>query len=144
MAKADSGASRHYIRTQDTPVLNNVQPTSNGPLVNLPNNSTIKAEHIGHLPFDSTQISPTATKAYALPGLASASLLSLGQLCDDNCKVILDQHKLQLYKDDKIILQGHRNVIDGLWDIPIKNYFITQSIEAHKNYFNTQQTEVNQ
>ena len=54
-----------------------------------------------------------------LPGLKSASLISIGQLCDDDCDVLLNKTKLVAIKDNKIILKGTRNYSDGLWDIPI-------------------------
>ena len=43
----------------------------------------------------------------------------MGQLCDDGCKVVLDQHDLAVVKNKTVILRGKRNKTDGLWDIPI-------------------------
>ena len=54
-----------------------------------------------------------------LPALKSSSLVSLGQLCDDQCVVLLSNKDLHVIKDNKIIMQGKRNPTDGLWDIPI-------------------------
>ena len=56
-----------------------------------------------------------------LPELKSASLVSLGQLCDDGCTVVLTKPKLYAMKNNKVILQGDRNHRDGLWDINIAN-----------------------
>ena len=54
-----------------------------------------------------------------LPGLKSALLISIGQLCDDGCNVLLNNKKLLAIKNKAIILKGDRNYSDGLWDIPI-------------------------
>ena len=40
-------------------------------------------------------------------------------MCDDDCIAILDKNEINILKGKKIILKGHRNNIDGLWDIPI-------------------------
>ena len=54
-----------------------------------------------------------------LPGLKSSSFLSLGQLCDDNCNILLTKHHLHTIKNGKEILRGYRNYQDGLWDVPL-------------------------
>ena len=72
----------------------------------------------GQLPL-SKHLSTTACNAIVLPNLQSSSLISLGQLCDDNCVVTLDKKNLQVKKNNKVIMNGIRNKNDGLWDIPI-------------------------
>ena len=52
--------------------------------------------------------------------LRSASLISLGQLCDNNCDVLLQKKFLHVFKNNKKILHGVRNFTDGLWDIYLK------------------------
>ena len=60
-------------------------------------------------------------------------MLSIGQLCDDGCIAIFEKSKLLILKSGEIILSGHRNLTDGLWDIPFKqkrmhkiNYIISR------------------
>ena len=91
---------------------------TNGPTVYLPNMDTIQTTHMGKLPFN-TQLSNIAITANVLLSLKSASLISLGQLCDDNCNISLDKRAIKVYKNNKKILQGPRNYTDGLWDINI-------------------------
>ena len=55
-----------------------------------------------------------------LPHLKSALLISIDQLCDDNCDVVLNKEKLYAFKQSKLILEGNRNFSDGLWDIPVQ------------------------
>ena len=66
-----------------------------------------------------------------LPNLKSSSLLSMGQICDNGCKVVLAQHDLAVVKNNHIILRGKRNKIDGLWDIPIEKTTILTNNFGH-------------
>jgi hypothetical protein len=49
--------------------------------------------------------------------MTNLSLISIGQLCDDDCVAILDKRRLQVFKNNECILIGPRNKTDGLWDI---------------------------
>ena len=98
IAKGDSVASGHYWREEDVDCLQNVI-NKNGPDVNLPESSQINATQQDRLPLPSS-LSKKASTAVVLPPLKNSSLISLGQLCDYNCKVILDKKKLYVEKDD--------------------------------------------
>ena len=79
---------------------------------------TIQTTHTGKLPFN-PQLSNIAITANVLPSLKSASLILLGQLCNDDCNISLDKRAIKVYKNNKKILQGPRNYTYGLWDINI-------------------------
>ena len=96
------------------------------PDVHQPDNMVLKTQGTGLVPIDET-LSPEATRAMILPELKSSSLISMGQLCDDNCLVILSKKKLTVLKDNKMVLEGTRNKKDDLWDIPIYKTTITES-----------------
>ena len=117
-AKGDSGATNHYAMLDDEDVLENVHDTTNGPTVTLPNGDTLTSTRAGYLPLPA-ELSTSAKKATLLKNLKSATLISFGQLCDDGCEVILNKKVCDIYKNNKIILQGTRNRFDGLWDIPL-------------------------
>ena len=85
----------------------------------------------GQLPIKN--LSTTATTAHVLPNLKSASLLSMGQLCDDDCIVTLDKSKMTVEKNNKIILEGTRNINDGLWDIQLDTNPLTANVIIQKN-----------
>ena len=89
IAKGDSGASNHYFCSEDRNVLTNVTTTL-GPDVHQPDNTVLKTQGTGLVPIDDT-LSPEAKKAMILPELKSSSLISMGQLCDDDCLVILSK-----------------------------------------------------
>ena len=113
--KGDSGASNHYIAPTDHNILTNVHHNS-AINVQLPDTSTLTSTHSGLLTIP--HVSSQATIAHVLPGLKNTSLLSLGQLADDGCVILLNKHHLQVFKNFEMILQGHRNKTDGLWDVP--------------------------
>ena len=115
--KGDSAATSHYIRPEDKDCLSKIINYS-GPSVTLPDADKIAPSHQGTLNIHSN-LSHAATVGTVLPQLKSASLLSLGQLCDDGCDVLLHKNNLYALKDKEIILQGFRNKTDGLWDIPV-------------------------
>ena len=89
LLKADSGASQHYIRPQDCTMLQNMKDVS-GPSVYLPDMTKITADRTGLLPIP--HLSSSARSAHVFPNLKSASLLSLGQLCDDDCLILLNKY----------------------------------------------------
>ena len=104
IAKGDSAASHHYWKSEDQQILDNVT-NAIGPSVQLPNNKSLQSTQQGEIPL-SHALSTTGKHAMILPGLKSASLISLGQLCDDKCTLILDEQKLLAIKNNQIILRG--------------------------------------
>jgi hypothetical protein len=104
--------------TKDQQALANLHDTPDGPSVTLPDSTNIQATQSGQLPFHPS-LSHRAKTAHILAGITDSSLISLGQLCDDDCVAILDKHKLKVFKDSTCILAGTRNTQDGLWDIPV-------------------------
>ena len=116
IAKGDSGATNHYFALQDAHGLDDTDTTDAGIEVTLPTKATVTSTHQGHLPF--SNLSKHATKTEVFPDLHH-SLISLGQLCDDDCLVLLHKKKLIAAKDGKIVLTGDRNQYDKLWDIPL-------------------------
>ena len=123
-AKGDSAASKNYWRPQDAHILENIVQYQ-GPSVLLPNNESIASTKKGQLPL-SPNLTKAAKTAQILPQLASSSLISLGQLCDDDCIVLLHKKVLLAIKNKEVILQGIRNPIDQLWDIPVSKEIITE------------------
>ena len=73
--------------------------------VTLLNTEPIKSTLLGTLPLSNELISK-AKEATVLPSLYSFSLISLGQLYNDDCYVYLDKNELNVYKNDKLLLKG--------------------------------------
>ena len=85
IAKGDSAASDHYWRKKDKHCLTNIVPHITPPIL-LPNKDTVTGTEKGNVPMHPL-ISKSASTAKILPELKSASLISIGKLCDDNCQV---------------------------------------------------------
>ena len=95
-----------------------------GPTVMIRNGNSITATKQGTLPL-LPLLSLAAKKTAILPQLKSSSLISLGQLADDGCTIVLDYKKLTGIKKNEIVLEGVRNSSDGLWDIPVHKQLLT-------------------
>ena len=119
MAEGDSAASRHYIRPQDAGGLLDIAQPETPVEVTLHNLETLTSELEGKLPLDEQLLSAKARTATVLNGLGSASLISLGQLCNDGCTVVLTRTTLRVCKAGKVLIQGPRNWNDRLWDIEL-------------------------
>ena len=120
ITKIDSGASGNYLRHQDQHIAKYKQNINNGPAVTLPDNTDIRPSSKGHLNLPG--LSPSATNSYIFPDLKSASLLSVGQLCDDGCDVTFTSHDVKAIKNGQEILVGSRNWNDRLWDVKFDNH----------------------
>jgi hypothetical protein len=46
-------------------------------------------------------------------------LISLKQLCDDNCVALFTKYDVKIYKDGKVIIVGKRSPHSGLWTVPL-------------------------
>ena len=110
--KYDTGATRNYIRGQDTIVLNKPQPTTIGPRVCLPDKSIIQPTLSGHIPLPMLQ--SEATQAHAYPNLKSSRILSIGQLCDSDSSALFTKKDATIFNSYKTTtLNRTRNTYDG-------------------------------
>ena len=128
VAKADSGASNNYWHQQDAAFLENITHNSSINTL-LPNAQSITSKKQGQLTLHPS-LSTQSQQAIVLPQLKSASLISLGQLCDDQCIVLLNKKKILVCKNNKEIINGHRNPNNGLWDIPIRSNYVNHPLIA--------------
>ena len=96
IAKVDSGTFRHCFTMKDRHALENpIQHIKHGPQVYLPNGTHVSATEAGNLPLHPA-LTSQATKAHVFPALISSSLISIGQLCDDNCTTVLNKNELKI------------------------------------------------
>ena len=116
--KADTGASKTYVRPTDKKILQQRRSIANGPQVQIPNGANMRTIESGLLPLH-TILSDKARTGNVIDGLNNASLLSIGQLCDDNCIAVFDKRCLHIFKNGILVIWGLRNWTDGLWDVTI-------------------------
>jgi hypothetical protein len=75
-------------------------------------------------------LSTKAQSAYVLNKLQTGTLISLGQLCDDDCIAIFNKYKVRIIKQNEVIITGKR-MTNGLWSIPIKHTTNPQVLQAN-------------
>ena len=89
-----------------------------GPDVVIPNNSTIVVTNQGDLPL-SNKLSMAARNTMILPGLKSASLISIGQLCDNECDVLPNKKKTYCNKKQIDCASGNTKLFG--WTVGYSN-----------------------
>ena len=95
--KAESGASKHFVKTVNKKILLDIQKAHSTTVV-LPDETNLRTEQKGTLPI-SNLLSKEAQQGHVLHGLSNSSLLSIGQLCDNKCIAIFDKRTLHVLKN---------------------------------------------
>ena len=85
--------------------------------VRLPNGDKLQNTHECFLPIP--QLPKGSITARIFPGLHTASLLSIGELCDAGCKATFLQYTLRIKYRKEIILTGVRNFTTGMWEVKL-------------------------
>ena len=104
-AFVDNGTSLHYFKVNA--LLQDVQHINDRVSVTLLNNETILSTHCGYLPI--IGLTQAAQQAEILPGLEMSSLLSVSQLYDGGCIVVLTETEARVTKYYNIIFCTKRN-----------------------------------
>jgi len=95
----------------DTP-LNNQKPINNGPNVLLPDNTIIKASHIGNMTIPNL---PNKAKiGYKFPDIKK-SLLSISAICNAGGSAIFTNDKVYIFFNNNLIIKGIRDRTTRLW-----------------------------
>jgi hypothetical protein len=92
-------------------------PISNGPTVLSASGDIMRSRVSGLLPL-SPLLSDTAQKAFVLDDLRTGTLVSLAQLCDDDCIAVFSKFDVKILKNNQVIITGVRTD-NGLWSIPL-------------------------
>ena len=100
ITKADTGATNRYWRKKDISILENVTE-KRGPPVQLPNSEVIHSTARGVIPL-SLELSNDAKETMILPKLTSSNLISLGQLYDDDCEILLNKNEMRVIKTTRL------------------------------------------
>ena len=107
---------------------NNMTTTPAAPLkVGCPNGQAIISTTKTQLAIP--QILEIANSARVFEGLKTGNLLSIGQLCDSNCKATFTKEQVVITNDhDNVVLTGPRDNRTGLWtvDVPLSNQSTSQ------------------
>ena len=99
-------------------VLITIKKIMYGSTVQLPNKGTMIVTRKEKIPL-ACSIRAHEKKVHIFDVLHSDSLFYLCQMCDNDCVAILDKNGINIHNSKTLIIKGHRNNKDGLWDIPI-------------------------
>jgi hypothetical protein len=77
----------------------------------------MRATHTAELPIQ--ELPHAARQAHLFPALSSGALLSIGQLCDHGCQAIFNVSTVEIIKNNKSTLKGHRTPTNGMWLIQL-------------------------
>ena len=113
----DSGATGTFVASADVVHLRHPTPTSTGPAVLSASGAVMSSTLHGLLPLSSL-LSPQAQSAFVLDDLKTGTLVSLAQLCDDDCIAVFTKYNVQILKKDTVLITGRRTS-NGLWSIPL-------------------------
>jgi hypothetical protein len=112
---ADTRCTDHFLPS-NCPV-KNMQPTTNGIVVGLPNTSTMQATHTCTLKLPN--LPGAAQSAHIFPKMQSA-LLSIPKLCDAGCTAHFSNTTVVVRTwDGTVVLRGQRDPITKLWEVPL-------------------------
>ena len=99
---ADTGANGNFL-TPAAPCNRKLNTTSDIRAI-MPDGGTIQATYRAHLPFP--QLPSAASTNHVFPHLRN-SLVSIGQICDQDYVALFDKHKMQIYE------KGHNTTTIG-------------------------------
>ena len=112
---ADSSTTGHFCK-MSSPCINK-QPTNDVIKVRLPDRNVIQSTHTALLDLPTL---PLATRtAYIFPELASHSLLSITQLCDNGCTSTFDNKHVCTKHENVVLLRGACHPVTSLYMLPL-------------------------
>ena len=120
MTKAlpDTTATTHYLHPDALPHCSHIVCTTSGPTFQVANGNVIKPDLRANLKM-SNKLSPKAQSPHVFNDITTGSLISMGQLCDDDCITIFTKFDVIVLKHNQVIITGLRDRTNGLWNIPL-------------------------
>ena len=115
--KADSGTTAHFH--QQTSHLKHKSISESNPAAHVivPNGNIMTSTATAHLPLPN--LLPRTTKSHAFTKLASGSLLSVGQICDNDCTAVFNATSVNMYRNQDLrILPMRPPIISGTRNMP--------------------------
>ena len=106
--KVETGASNNFTRIQGLLQLKKLEIIKDNPATIFLDSTIIQPSHKEYLE-PPPSISSLTKASLACPNITNKSLLSIGQLCDDDYIVLFTKAALYIFKNDQIVIQGCRN-----------------------------------
>jgi hypothetical protein len=119
------GATGTFVTPSDTPHLHDVAAVQDGPTILSASGTNMPSTQQGVLRL-SNKLSHSAQTAFVLDDLKTGTLVSLAQLCDDDCIAIFTKYDVKILKENQIIIKGKR-MPNSLWSIPLTQKVLHQA-----------------
>jgi hypothetical protein len=114
-----TAATTHFLDTSVKRHCTYAEKNTSGPTVRIASGHTIVAQKWAKIPL-AKELSATAKEGHIFPDLQSGSLVSIGQLCVDNCITLFAKSEMAVVKDGAVIIRGPCDTANGLWSsIPL-------------------------
>jgi hypothetical protein len=108
--------------------------------VNMPNGTTIQSSHTCNLLL--ADLPHQARQAHILPGLVHNSLISVGQLCDNEYSVTFTQDQVTVSRNGKNVMNGSRDPKSRLWQVNLKQKMKTEIVQCNHAHDNNKQKDL--
>jgi hypothetical protein len=106
----------------------------------MPNGTTIQSSHTCNLFL--TNLQHQARQAHILPGLVHNSLISVGQLCDNECSVTFTQDQVTVSRNGKDVMYRSRDPKSRLWRVNLKQKIKPEIVQCNHAYDNNNQKDL--
>jgi hypothetical protein len=117
--KEDSSATAHFHEITDQLPHRPISPSNPAVHVIVPNGNIMTSTATTQIPLP--HLNPASTKSHAFPNLASSSLLSVGQICDNACTAIFNANSVHMYRNKDItIIPSRPPIISGTRRMPFE------------------------
>ena len=116
-AMVDTGATGHYLDAASEQHCINVQPTDTGPSVQVPNRDNLETISKRVIVPLAKELSDQAKVGHIFDSLKSGSLISSGQLCDDDCIALFTKFNVKIYKKSVKLSSSAKEITPTVYGI---------------------------
>ena len=125
----DTGTSNTHFKPKHNQYLTNCKQLQHKVVASLPNNAKIAASYEGVF-----NLHPKLqVKSLIFPELHNESLLSVGQVCDQDCTAIFNKKEMKIVKDNQTLFKGYRDYSDGLWKLNMNELKLNYIVRKDTN-----------
>jgi hypothetical protein len=134
----DSGCTRNLLSAA-SPCCDKQAP--HVPLnVNMPSGTSIQSSHTCNLLL--TDLPHQSRQAHILPGLVHNSLISVGQLCKNECSVTFTHDQVTVSRNGKEVMYGSQDPKARLWRVNLKQNMKPESAQCNDAHDNNNQKDL--
>ena len=116
----DTSTSKYFLQTKTKPTCTKVTPLkSTVASATAADGGKMTATHKVKIPL-AKELSTQAQTRFILNNLLIGSLVSIGQLCDDDYIALFTKCNVKIIKNGTVIIEGRQDHTNGLWKIPLQ------------------------